>query len=116
MGGSSNSLTDIARVGAGVVTGGISELAYSQYKKGQGAKRAARTIADQQKDARLAQETELEKKRKRDALFASNTSQLGLRRMALVNSANATRGGTFLTAGATIPSGNNVGQKTLLGQ
>jgi len=80
------------------------------------ARRAARTEADMTKDAILAQEAELKKKKNEEANNASNLALRNMARMRRRDSAPYNRSGTILTSPLGVPNQAGSGQRTLLGQ
>ena len=111
MGGSSSSPLDIV---AGVATGGI----YTAYKANEervAAKRAARTAADQQKDAMIAQQQDLKNKGKEAKQTAGNIALRNRLAAQRGYARAASRGGTILTSPTGLPPDNGGGGKMLLG-
>lgn len=120
MGGS---VSSVAKVVAAPVTGGLS-LIHSKYNPLdrsfdpiglRAAKREARTAADQQRDAMVAQEGEIKEQKKAAKQTAGNNAmraRLLARRGYMIGS---TRGGTLLTGPGGPASNTGGGQKTLLG-
>lgn len=112
MGSSSSSPLDIV---AGVTTGGIYTAAkYVNDKRIEG-DRAIRTAADQQKDAMIAQENEIKKKKAESDRSRAN---IAIRQRLVANrgyNSDSTRNGTILTSPTGLPSTGGPGVKTLLG-
>lgn len=124
MGGSaSNIVNPIVKAVTAPITGGLS-LIHSKYNPldksfdplgSRAAKREARTAADQQRDAMVAQEGEA-KEQKKQAKQTANNSAIRARLLARRGyMAASTRGGTLLTGPSGLPSDTGGGQKTLLG-
>lgn len=113
MGGHSSSPLDVV---AGVATGGFYTVGKYFNDQRLDAKRDARTAADQQKDAIIAQEADLKKKQTEAKKSAANIA-LRNRLVAMRGySKDSSRGGTILTGPNGIPSGTaGNGGKTLLG-
>lgn len=110
MGSSSSSPLDIV---AGVATGGLYTIGKYAHDKKKQAERAARTAADQQKDAMIAQENELKQKQKQERKSAGNLA-MRQRLIAQRGYASSARNGTIFSD----PTGSMGGgtQKRLLGE
>lgn len=124
MGGSTNDvINDATKVATAPITGGWS-LIHSKANPldesfdplgARAGQRMARTAADQQKDAMVAQQAELVKKKKEAKQNASNLA-LRNRLVALRGyAASSDRGGTVLTSPTGLPTPIATGGKTLLG-
>ena len=93
----------------------IGGLGYNQYKKDKEAERAARTLADQQKDELKRQQDEYKKRLDQEA---NSSASIAIRnQMRFRSRANApyNRSGTILTSPLGIPNQSSGGLKTLLG-
>lgn len=115
MGGSAGSLTSDVLA---PVTGGLSVLGYSMYSKQKDAEKAARTAADQEKDALNQQNANLTLEQQKEKNAQSNLSSLNMARMAARNAPGAptTFGGTLLTSPLGVTNTGQPATKTLLGQ